>query len=465
MFVVNICYYRNRTYIRLGQQVDIYSLYSVKIKQHNSIFKESLHIYRLAVDFFIDVCLKEWDSFSAIASVQKKYIKTMEQLTVPSPRHRDVKYDFNASFYKTPCYLRRAAISEAVGKVSSYMSNISNWENADPRTRGEKPSMPKAGFCYPVLYRGNMFVRIDDYTAQIKVFRSNTWNWITVKLRKSDVDYISRNCSHLHECAPTLQKRGRQWYLDFPFQEKCTLKDTPIRNQIIVAVDLGINNACTCSILTSDGAVLGRHFLKLSKEYDCLKHKIDHIKRAQRHGSYRISNLWAYAKGVNDDIAVKTAQFIIDTAIMYDADCIVLEHLDLDKKKRGFGKQKLALWKAKYVHEMVTHKAHVIGMHVSHINAWGTSRLAYDNSGKVLRGMEADLGSYSVCKFSNGKIYNCDLNASYNIGSRYFVRELLKTLPATERQRIEAKVPGCAKRSTCTLATLISLNGELQTAV
>ena len=64
----------------------------------------------------------------------------------------------------------------------------------------------------------------------------------------------------------------------------------------------------------------------------------------------------------------------------------------------------------------------------------------------------------------NGKIYNCDLSASYNIGARYFIREILKTLPVKDRQRIEAKVPGCAKRSTCTLSTLISLNGELKSA-
>ena len=49
----------------------------------------------------------------------------------------------------------------------------------------------------------------------------------------------------------------------------------------------------------------------------------------------------------------------------------------------------------------------------------------------------------------------------YNIGSRYFVREILKSLPVTEGQRIQAKVPGCVKRSTCTLSTLISLNSAL----
>ena len=107
---------------------------------------------------------------------------------------------------------------------------------------------------------------------------------------------------------------------------------------------------------------------------------------AQRHGSQKVSKLWRLARGVNDDIAVKTAKLIVDTAVEYKADTIVFEHLDLGKKKRGSKKQKLALWKARYVQQMVTHKAHAAGIHVSTINAWGTSYLAFDGSGRVLRG-------------------------------------------------------------------------------
>ena len=190
----------------------------------------------------------------------------------------------------------------------------------------------------------------------------------------------------MEECAPTLQKRGKIWYLDFPFKEKCELKSTPIKEQTIVAVDLGINSSATCSALNSGGTVLGRHFLKLPKEYDSLNRNIGHIKYAQRHGSGSTPKLWALAKGINDDIAVKTAKFIIDVAVLYNADCIVFEYLDLGKRKRGSKKQRLALWKARYVQSMVEHKAHVNGIHFSHINAWGTSKLAFDGSGPVLRG-------------------------------------------------------------------------------
>ena len=213
--------------------------------------------------------------------------------------------------------------------------------------------------------------------------------------------------------------------------------------------------------MKADGTVLGRHFYKLAKEYDSLTHSVNRIKKAQQHGSRKTPKLWAKAQGINDNIAVKTARFIMDIAVSYNTDAIIFEHLDLNGRKRGSKKQKLQLWRARYVQSMVSDKAHRLGIRISRINARGTSRLAYDGSGRVSRGREADLESYSVCRFANGKIYNCDLNASYNIGARYFIREILKSLPVKERLALEAKVPQVAKRSTCTFSTLISINAAL----
>ena len=68
----------------------------------------------------------------------------------------------------------------------------------------------------------------------------------------------------------------------------------------------------------------------------------------------------------------------------------------------------------------------------------------------------------AICRFQNGKIYNCDLSASYNIGARYFIRLLLEQLPATEAAGLKAKVPETLSRTKCTLSTLITLNAELR---
>lgn len=443
----------------------VFSTYSVKIKHYNHVFKETISLYRDAVDFIIGVCLDKWDIITTINQnlLRQQYV---ERLCHQTKDNLDVKYPFDRKFYKFPSYLRRSAISEAIGKVSSYKSNLANWEAEDPKTRDRKPSSPKAGYVYPSMYRTVMYEQSGDYEMKIKVFIRNTWDWLTVKVRKSDMDYINRRCASRKKCSPTLQKRGKEWFLDFPFEEKVTLPDTDVFNQTILAVDLGLNSTATVSVMRADGTILGRHFCRLPKEYDSLTHAVNRIKKAQQHGNRKVPRLWARAKGINTDISVKTAQFIMDTAVRYNADVIVFEHLDLAGKKRGSKKQRLHLWRSQYVQSMVRDKAHRIGMRISHICAWGTSRFAYDGSGRIiLRGKESELPTYSLCRFQNGKVYNCDLSASYNIGSRYFIRKILKSLPAKVRLELEAKVPQASKRSTCTWSTLINLNAELMLLV
>lgn len=208
------------------------STYSIKIKEYRHIFKDTINIYRHAVDFFLMVCELEWEKVSDI-STSKYRMTFIEQLTHRTTKNQNIIYDFDTGFYKFPFYLRRAAIYEALGKYSSYQSNLANWKR-DPQ--GRKPSFPKAGYVYPCLYRDGMYVRSDEYTARIKVYVRNTWDWIDIKLKKGDVDYIRRRCSHRKECAPTLQKRGKEWFLDFPYEEQVTLNNTPAKEQVIAAV-------------------------------------------------------------------------------------------------------------------------------------------------------------------------------------------------------------------------------------
>ena len=441
--------------------MDIYTTYPVRISRYHKIFQDTVSWYRNAVDFFIRVILSEEGLF--ILKNQTERVNAVERLTVTSAKRPEVKYDFGKCFYKFPAYYRRAAIAEALGCVSSYRSRIKNWEAEDIRTRGRKPSLPRAGFTSPALYRKNCYIRESDYTASIKVWINNTWDWVTVSFRKSDADYILKHCRERKECVPVLRKRGRKWYLDFSFQEKVKLEEKEIWNTRILAVDLGINNACTCCVMEADGTVAGREFLSLPAENDCLDHAVGRLKKAQRNGAKRMPRLWAAVNGINDNIAVRTASFIVEQAVKYNVDTVVFEHLDTSGKKKGSKKQRLHFWKAQYVQKMVTDKAHRLGMRISRICAWGTSRLAFDGSGTVKRGKasEKTAGNYSICEFQNGKVYHCDLNASYNIGSRYFIRGILKSVPVTVQQDIGAKVPRCLKRSTCTLSDLISLAAVL----
>ena len=102
---------------------------------------------------------------------------------------------------------------------------------------------------------------------------------------------------------------------------------------------------------------------------------------------------------------------------------------------------------------------------ISRICAWNTSKLAFDGSGKVERGTYVQNGvekyNYSICTFPNGKQYHCDLNASYNIGARYFIRELLKSDSVMRRLPSQTKDSDYGTGTTRTLSTLIRLNADL----
>ncbi len=91
-------------------------------------------------------------------------------------------------------------------------------------------------------------------------------------------------------------------------------------------------------------------------------------------------------------------------------------------------------------------------MRCSTVSPKNTSALAFDGSGKVKRNSKKD-----ICIFTSGKVYHSDLNASYNIGARYFVRETLKTFSEKRRSAVLAKVPELQTRTRCTLASLINL--------
>lgn len=211
--------------------------------------------------------------------------------------------------------------------------------------------------------------------------------------------------------------------------------------------------------MNMDGAILAREFINFASDKDRLYHTLNKIKKVQqKYGSNNTQKLWRYAKLHNEELARKIASAITDTAIKYNCDVIVFEHLDIKGKKRGSKRQKLQMWKKNTIQKVVEHKAHRNGIRISRICAWNTSKLAYDGSGVVLRGREANLGTYELCKFSNGKIYNCDLSASYNIGARYFIRELQKSISAKKWSDIVAKVPECQKRTQCTYSTLLEIN-------
>lgn len=438
----------------------IYSSYKVKIKHYNKIFSQTVEVYRNAVSFFIDICEKEWENLKPLKNLER--CRKIEELSLQTKSNHNPKYNFNEKFYKMPSYLRRSAINTATGCYSSYHSNLKNWEE---NSIGNKPRLQLDRNVMPTLYKDNMYIRTDDNTARIKIFHKNDWVWLEIELNNQDVKYIQKHCQFKKEFVPTLKKQGKCWYLVFPFSDDVKLQKVDIQDQLICAVDLGLNNNATCSIMQSNGTVVGRKFINLATEKDHLYKALNRVKKAQQNGARKCPTLWKHVNDLNTDISRKTAKEFIDFAVLYNVDVIVFEYLDTQGKKRGKGKQKLALWRKQEIQRLVEHKAHILGMRISRICAWNTSRLAFDGSGKVERGTYIQNGiekyNYSICTFPNGKQYHCDLNAAYNIGARYFIRELLKSDSVMRRLPSQTKDSDYGTGTTRTLSTLIRLNADL----
>lgn len=433
----------------------IVSSYAVEIKHANKVFNETLTIYRRAVTFLVKCYELEYNNLNVEENSLQRF-KLAERL-IHNTKNNVAKYNFDDCFYKMPTYLRRSAINTALGILDSYHSNYDNWLLTNQKTKA--PRLQVKHLTMPTFYNDNMYKEGDEpNTAYLKIFQNNDWVWLKISLKNTDVNYIKKYWNHVKASAPILEKRFGKYYLRFCFEENVKLNQTSIDKQKVCAVDLGINTDATCCIMNKEGAIIARQFINFSIEKDHLYTVLNRIKKQSRRYSPRTtSSLWSYAKRLNDELAYKIANNIVSFAVLHNADVIVFEHLDIKGKKKGSKKQKLHMWKKNTIQSRAEHQAHRYGMRVSHICAKYTSALAYDGSGEV----ERNNNNYSLCLFKTGKQYNCDLNASYNIGARYFIKAILKPLSETKRSSLEAKVPSMVRRTTCTLNTLKQLNAVM----
>ena len=131
--------------------------YAVEIRPLDFQIRDTVTIYRDAVSFLIDIVEKVWTGLS-----------------------------FDIRFYKFPSYLRRGAISAAIGSVSSYHSNYQRW--MDKGKNGNPPKLTLERDLCPCFYRGDMFKGdLDSDEACIKVFVHNDWIWRPIRLKHTDM--------------------------------------------------------------------------------------------------------------------------------------------------------------------------------------------------------------------------------------------------------------------------------------
>ena len=447
--------------------------YKVKLVNINDAVRPTLELYRQAVAFLIEVVHLEWDSLEHLST--KGRVNQVEKFTHRTTQNPVPTHDFDGRFYKFPSYLRRSAISDAVGTVSSYMSNLANYEaerhlaisNGQPFKK-KAPRLSYKNFKCPALYKGNMYQPVDDGHVRIKVFKQNDWVWLDVSLRRQDVNYIKRHITGTEKAyksfSPVLVQKGRNTYLQFAFETPVDyIQPTKGEERVIVAVDLGLNHSAVCSAMRPDGTVIGRSFIDQPIEKDRLTRHINRLckKQAQSGRFAKQVKTWNRINHLKDEITNRTVHAIVAFALAHRADTIVFEYLDRFQKIKGKKnkriRMRLQLWAKITIQQKVRERAQVYGIRFSRVSARNTSRLAYDGSGVVNRSKT----NASNSEFTNGRRYNSDLNASYNIGSRYYLRELEKSTPEKAWSAVLAKVPELLRRTQCTLSTLWQVRAVL----
>ncbi len=436
-----------------------------KIQVSDALMKQTSCVCLEAFKYCADVFLSEWSFLSGLpATPQKDGLcrKSGAERLIHTTQDNTAKYpEFDKRFPMFPSYMRRAIISDALGCVSSYVFNHKNWEKEDPKTRGSKPTLGIPERYELTFYdqdRDNRF--LSSGIIGLKLYDGKSWGWYYFGITASDARYLAKLLKTRTPASPTIEKIHGRYQIRFCFKENRTLVDdkNPL-GYTVLGVDLGINAAASWCVMTGDGTVRGKGVIHLTCEEDRLNHLINRKRMYQQAGK-KSRSIYRMVTGANKTLSIETTKAIIRIAERYHVDCIVFEHLDRNGKKPGRYKERIHMWRCNDIQKRVELQAHQRGMRISRVCAWGTSKYAFDGSGQVDRHVVytwkhgVKRYNYSIAKFQNGKVYNCDISAAQNIAARYFLRELSKgetcpTLPSTPKRTYstlrETTVISCIK--------------------
>lgn len=127
-------------------------------KRERECFQASLDTYQDAINWLVPIANQHWDQIQqGEKSTDKRGI--LEQLvhktkTNPTPPHGE----FDTLYPNMPSYFRRAALTAAIGDISSWRSNHQRW--TDEGKYGDEPKLASKYHQAPAFYKTNMWKTI-----------------------------------------------------------------------------------------------------------------------------------------------------------------------------------------------------------------------------------------------------------------------------------------------------------------
>ncbi len=418
------------------------------------ILEDTVTIYRDMVRRLISIVNLRWKEI-AIAEAQQRYVEQLFQATKNNPIPKFGKFfGLGTKLYKFPSYLRRAAINDAIGHVSSFHTRYHDWQGGRRKRRtANPPGLNTSCGVYPDLYKNQCIKVTANYSqAEIKVYKDNDWVWETIKIGSLSRRHLIPGVKQL---SPTLVVRNGSASLSVPYwipRVKGNQTDK------YCGVDMGINTTAVCSIVDESGLVHARKFIHDGKSLDKRDKHLARIRRKAKltkklHKGFAKTN-YRKAANISKNIANQTAKQIINFAIANDATTVAIENLRNWKPKGGKRKSSLKQrfhgWVKSAIADRLEQLGQEYGIKIVLVYARGTSSTAYDGTGKVKR----DKDNYALGTFSTKKRYSIDLSASYNIAARYIAHKL--KLATKGGKLLVSKSSGSKPRSWASLSTLWS---------
>ncbi|MBV9388675.1 MAG: IS200/IS605 family accessory protein TnpB-related protein [Chroococcidiopsidaceae cyanobacterium CP_BM_ER_R8_30] len=356
---------------------------------------------------------------SPCAAVEKLIHKTAKN---PNPRYQY----FSRRFYKFPSYLRRAVIQAAIGQVSSFVTRYISWQTGRRKRKDAYgPRLNAVTHLHTVLYRGQCIFFEED-SVQIKVFSGKEWAWERIPVVKRRERHLLPNTKSL---SPHLVINRKGVFLAIPFEVTSPKLGKPEK---VCGVDLGLNTIAVASIVSPDGTVTARKFFnncaadidRRDKRLQAIRHRA-RLTMGKGGKLYKgfCKSVYRKAQNINRQICQMISKELVSWVQSQGATVIVFENLKNWRPKGGRKgstlRQRFHGWLKSQLVQLVADKFVELGGQVEFVSPRGTSSYAYDVSGQVKR----DKKNYSLATFRSGKKYSADLNASYNIAARFWIKQ------------------------------------------
>jgi len=367
----------------------------------------------------------------ALTALERRTVQTKDNPTPVRP----------LPFQHVPAMFRRAAINTAYGSARSFFSNLKKYKEkkAEVEARGKKykrrPPVPPREWNKKVVFYAGMIKDMDKNTVMLKLYTGKAWVWMKFKHTGRDFPEGWKVGS------PHAVIYKNRLELHFPVEKNVKL--TSISKQIqqnpnlrVCAVDLNMDgNHAVCTILSSDGTQGRVQFIHGNK---ALHHRRKRllgkiaVKRSQHNGLLEDDDNKAHWKKIRDIEgceAHRVSRRIVKFALENEATVIVFENLkNLTPVKGKYSRRsntKRAYWLKGKIQDFTGYKAKEHRILVSIVNPRNTSRNCFYCDEQVSRYKDVPDG-YTVgaplflC--SNGHKGNADVNASWNIGKKFFLK-------------------------------------------